>query len=47
LKPELLGAEVVFCCNVAGHQFLSRIEAQSFAAAVPPALARLLEDLYA
>ncbi len=44
---ELLGAEVVFCCNVAGHQFLTRIETQSFAAAVPPALARLLEGLYA
>ena len=46
-KSELLGAESVFCCNVAGHQFLTRIEGQPFAAAVPPALARLLEELYA
>jgi branched-chain amino acid aminotransferase/4-amino-4-deoxychorismate lyase len=44
---ELLRAEVVFCCNAAGHQFLTRIEAQPFTAVVPPALARLLEELYA
>ncbi|MBD0254146.1 MAG: aminotransferase class IV [Cytophagales bacterium] len=44
---ELLGAEVVFCCNVAGHQFLTWIEGQPFTAAVPPELTRLLEGLYA
>lgn len=44
---ELLGAEVVFCCNAAGHQFLTRIEGQPFAADGPPELTRLLADLYA
>jgi branched-chain amino acid aminotransferase/4-amino-4-deoxychorismate lyase len=46
-KQELLGAEAVFCCNVAGHQFLTRIEGKPFAAGGPPALTRLLEGLYA
>ena len=46
--PEaLLGAETVFCCNVAGHQFFTRIEGQPFAAGGPPELTRLLADLYA
>ena len=47
LPEELLGAEVVFCCNVAGHQFLTRIEGQPFAAGGPPELDRLLAELYA
>jgi branched-chain amino acid aminotransferase/4-amino-4-deoxychorismate lyase len=45
-KEELLGAEAVFCCNVAGHQFLTRIEGQPFAANGPPELMALLEGLY-
>jgi hypothetical protein len=32
---------------VAGHQFLTRIEGQPFAADAPPELARLLAELYA
>ena len=47
LQTEMLSAEAVFCCNVAGYQFLTRIEGQPFAAAGPPALTRLLEGLYA
>ncbi len=45
-QAELLGAEAVFCCNVAGHQFLTQIEGQPFAAGGPPELTTLLEGLY-
>jgi branched-chain amino acid aminotransferase/4-amino-4-deoxychorismate lyase len=44
---ELLGAEAVFCCNVAGYQFLTRIEGRPFAVEGPPELTRLLAELYA
>jgi len=46
-QQELLGAETVFCSNVSGHQFFTRIEGQPFAAGGPPQLTRLLEALYA
>jgi len=43
-KVELLAAEAIFCCNVAGIQFLTRIGNYSFAAEAP-LLDHLLQDL--
>lgn len=45
-KEALHGAEAVFCCNVAGVQFFTRIAGTPFASAVPPRLGSLLDDLY-